>query len=63
MTVESNIYKIMSDKKMKQSAVATAAGFTPREFNQILRGRRILRAKFIPQICEALGCEPNDLFR
>lgn len=56
------IYKIMAEKKMNQSAVARAAGFSPKTFNAMLRGRKIVRQEFITPICRALEVTPNELF-
>ena len=63
MSFSENVYKILKDKKMNQSAVARAAGMTPKEFNAILRNRKLLREENIIPICEALEVEPNDLFK
>lgn len=62
MSFAENVYKIMSEKKMNQSAVARAAGMTPKAFNAILRNRKLLREEHIVPICVALDVEPNDLF-
>lgn len=61
--ISANIYKIMKKKKMKQSAVAVAAGYTPRKFNDKLRGRAIIHPADIINICRTLEVEPNDLFK
>ena len=62
MGVSENIYKIMEFKKMKQSAVAKAANMDPKEFNSILRRRKLLREEHIIPICMALEITPNELF-
>ena len=62
MSFADNAYKIMRDKKMNQSAVARAAGFSPKTFNAMLRGRKIVRQEFITPICRALEVTPNELF-
>ena len=62
MNFADNAYQIMHDKKMNQSAVARAAGMTPKEFNALLRGRKLLREEFITPICRALEVTPNELF-
>lgn len=56
------ITKIMQDKKMKQSSVARAAGLSPKEFCDLLHGRRVFRVQYVASICEALGVEVNELF-
>ena len=46
---------------MSQSAVARAAGISPALFNSMLRGRKIIRAEYVTDICEALKVSPNQL--
>lgn len=62
MKLVDRIYLIMESKNMKQSAVARAAGYSPKMFNAILRERKILRAEDITKICLALDVTPNELF-
>jgi len=56
------IRKIMVIKGFKQSVIAKRAGFTEQQFSDMLNGRKIIRAEFIPRIADALEVEPNDLF-
>lgn len=56
------IYVIMKSKKMQQSLVAKAAGFDPKLFNAILKGRKILRPEYVAPICNALEITPDILF-
>ncbi len=61
--VISNIKSVISDKGMKQKAVAEKAGFTPQEFSNILNDRRkLLRVEYIPSIAFAIGVDVNDLY-
>lgn len=62
MNLRERIYSIMEDKNMCQAAVARAAGYTPKRFNNMLRGRALITADDIPDICIALNTSPNDLF-
>lgn len=62
MSVADRIYQIMEEKCMKQCLVARAAGFNPKTFNEMLRGRRLIKIEDLPTICDALGVSPNDLF-
>lgn len=61
MSVADRIYQIMETKCMKQCLVAKAAGFTAKEFNNMLRGRRIIKTEDLMPICKALGITPNEL--
>lgn len=61
--VISNIKTIISNKGMKQKAVAEKAGFTPQEFSNILNDiRKLLRVEYIPAIAFAIGVDVNDLY-
>lgn len=55
-------YKIIDEKCLKQSAVARAAGYDPKKFNALLRGRKRLTSDDVVPICKALGVTPNELF-
>lgn len=52
----------MEKKCLKQASVARMAGYTPKQFNDLLHGRKILKEKDVTQICAALNLTPNDLF-
>lgn len=52
--VADNINQIIKERNLKQSAVACKAGFTPQEFNAMLKGRRLMRAVDIASILDVL---------
>lgn len=62
MSATDMIYKIIDEKCLKQSAVARAAGYDPKKFNALLRGRKRLTSDDVVPICKALGVTPNELF-
>lgn len=62
MTVEDQIYAMMKQNGVKQATVARALEMAPQQLNEILKGRRPLRARHILPICKTIGCEPNELF-
>lgn len=62
MELADRIYEIIEEKHLKQSSIATAAGFTPKIFNSMLRKRKMIRPEHIVPICKALGVTPNELF-
>lgn len=62
MGVERQIYRIMKEKLISQAAAARAVGLSPQSFNDMLRGRKLIRQEHVPKICKALRCEPNELF-
>lgn len=57
-----NISQIIGAMGYKQGAVAERAGLSPREFSDMLNGRRIIKALDIIRISKALGVTPNDLY-
>lgn len=57
-----NIRRIINYKGFKQNAVANRAGFNQKEFSNMLNGRKLIKAEYIPCISKALEVEPNDLF-
>lgn len=62
MEIANNIYKIIKKKMFTQSTVARKAGYTPKRFNDMLRGRKLILPEDIVRISKALGVTPNDLF-
>lgn len=57
-----NIKKLILESGMKQKAVAERAGFTEQMMTDMLNGRKVIKAEFVPAICQALGVTPNRLF-
>ena len=61
--VAENVNHSIKERNLKQSAIAQKAGFTPQEFNAMLKGRKIMRAIDIASILDVLGVDANELFR
>ena len=58
-----NIKRLISEKGMKQGAVAERSGFTPQEFSNLLNDRRkLLRVEHLLPIADALHVDVNALF-
>ena len=56
---------VISEKGLKQAAIATKAGFTAQELNDMLNGRRIMRAADIASLINVVkefGIDANYLF-
>lgn len=53
MSATEMIYKIIDEKCLKQSAVARAAGYDPKKFNALLRGRKKMTSEDVVPICKA----------
>lgn len=62
MDIINNIKQIIYEKGMKQGVVAERAGFTQKEFSDILNDRKLLRVEFMPQIAMALEMDINLLY-
>lgn len=62
MSVSENIYKIIKEKMLIQSAVAKKAGYSAKAFNNMLRGRKLILAEDVLRISNALEVTPNELF-
>lgn len=52
----------MVAKGLYQKAVAERAGFTEQQFSDMLNGRKIIRAGYLPAIAKAIGVSVGDLF-
>jgi transcriptional regulator with XRE-family HTH domain len=61
-SVPNAISRIIEERGMKQCVVANRIGVTPQVFNDMLNGRRLIKAVDIPKIAKALEVAPGDLF-
>ncbi len=60
--VAPNIAGIIAEKCLKQSAVAKKAGYSRQQFNDMLKGRKVIRDTDIAKIAIALEVDANALF-
>ena len=60
--VAGNIRRIISEKGLKQSAVAARVDFSPNDFSAMVRGRKLIKPCDINNIAWALGVPVNELF-
>ena len=60
--VAKNVCSIISDKGLKQKAVAKKAGLPIQAFNEMLNGRRRIKIPNILMIADALDVDVNALF-
>ena len=58
-----SIRSAISKSGMKQKAVAERIGFTEQMLTDMLNGRKVIKAEFIPALCAVLDMTPNQLFR
>lgn len=56
------ISTLLEEKGLKQNVIAKRSGFTPQNFNNMLKGRKLIRACDISTIANAIGVDVNELF-
>ena len=61
--VAGNTKRIIKNGCFKQGAIAERAGYDPKQFSNMLNGRKIISDVDVMKIANALGVEPNDLYR
>lgn len=61
-TLPSNINRIITERGLKQCAVAAMAGLSARQLNDMLNGRRIIKPCDVVAIAEVLDITPNELY-
>ncbi len=62
-SVADAIKVILEEKALRQGAVAMRAGFSPQQFSDMLNGRKVIKAEYIPSIANALGVDPNAIYK
>lgn len=61
--VADNVSKIIRDRCLKQCAVAAKAGYSKQQFNDMLKGRKLIKDVDIPKLASALEVDANTLFK
>ena len=61
--IAGNIKRIISEKGLKQSAVATRANFSTNAFSAMVRGRKLIKPCDVNIIAHALGVSVNELYK
>lgn len=56
------IKETINRRGLSVKAVAKDAGFSFQQFSDMLHGRKIIRADYLPSIAKALGVKVGDLF-
>lgn len=57
-----NISRLIEKNGLKQVYVAEKAGYKAQELNDMLNGRRLIKACDVPRIALALGVEINEIY-
>ncbi|WP_294785737.1 helix-turn-helix transcriptional regulator [uncultured Eubacterium sp.] len=60
--VAKNIAEVIASNGLKQIYIAEKAGYSPQELNDMLNGRRLIKANDIARISTALGVDVNRLY-
>lgn len=60
--IATNIKRIITEKGLKQCAIAARVGMSTSMFNALINGRKTIKAEHIPILADALGVEINTLF-
>lgn len=56
------VERLLRERDEKQYVVARRAGFSPQAFNDMLRGRRLIKPRDVVAIAAALEIPPGELF-
>lgn len=52
----------IESKGLYKKYVAERAGFTEQQFSDMLNGRKVIRAEYVPAIANAIGINVSDLY-
>lgn len=61
--IQKRLKEIRINKGISQIHVAKKLGYSQQRYNQLENGIRKLDANLLPDIAEALGIDPEDLFK
>lgn len=53
---------MIAQRGLKSGYIAKKAGYTPQELSDMLNGRRLIKAFDIPNLANALGVTPDELY-
>jgi putative transcriptional regulator len=63
MAIVVNLDVMLARRKMRLGALAEQVGITPQNLSVLKTGRaRAIRFSTLEKLCEALQCQPGDLF-
>lgn len=52
----------IAQKGLMKRYVAEQSGFTEQQFSDMLNGRKVIKAEYLPAIAKAIGVHISDLF-
>ena len=63
MPIVVNLDVMLARRKMRSNELAEIVGITPQNLSVLKSGRaRAIRFSTLEKLCEALACQPGDLF-
>lgn len=57
-----NVRHAILNSGLKHKQVAEELGVSATAFSAFINGRRSFDISIVPQLCDILGCTPNDLY-
>lgn len=60
--IAANIKQIIDEKGLRQNFVAKKAGFTPQQLNDMIKGRKLILAEYLPPLAQAMGVGVMDIY-
>lgn len=60
--VARGIKNIVREKGLRNQFVADKAGFTQQQFSDMINGRKLILAEYLPGLAQALGVTVMDIF-
>lgn len=61
--VAEGIRRSMESKGLYQKYVAERAGFTEQQLTDMIKGRKIIRAEYLPALATAIGVEISEFYK
>lgn len=61
--IDKNVKRIISEKGLKQVAVAKKAGYKPNALSTMLTGKKLIKPCDVLRIANALDVDANELFK
>lgn len=63
MSVNERINTHIKEAGLKKCFVAEKAGYTPKQFSEMLTGKKKIYVEDLEQICQALNCSPEKFIK
>ena len=60
--IAAGIKHMMVKRGVRQKEIAEHAGFSQQQFSDMMNGRKVIKAEYIPAIADALGVGVADIY-